>query len=109
MPSALKVLGQSALAAATLTDVYTVPAVTSAIVSSATVCNRAATATTFRLAIAVAGAANDNKQYVCYDETIEGNEFFTLTLGVTLAASDVFRAYAAAATVSVSLFGQEVS
>lgn len=104
-----KVLGQVALSATTETDVYTVPASTSTIISTATVCNRSATATTFRLFVSVAGAAADNKQYLAYDAALAGNDSITLTLGVTLAATDKFRAYAGAATVSVNLFGVEMT
>lgn len=41
MISTYKVLGQSAPAATTAVDLYTVPALTSTIVSTITVCNRA--------------------------------------------------------------------
>lgn len=104
-----KVLGQEALAATTLTPVYTVPSATSTIVSTIIVANRSATPTTFRLSVAVAGAADDNKQYIAYDAPLAGNEIWSWTIGVTLAATDVLRAYAAAATVSVSAFGEETS
>lgn len=109
MAEAHKVLGQSNPVATTLTDAYTVPGATSTIVSSITVCNRSATATTFRLSIAVAGAANDNKQYIYYDEPIKGNRTFKITGGLTLTATDVVRVYATLATLSFSVFGTEVT
>lgn len=102
-----KVLGQSALAATTLTDVYTVPAATSSVVSTVTFANRAASSTTFRMSVAVAGAADTNKQYVYYDCKLGANSTFAITLGITLAATDVLRAYTAGASVSVNVFGQE--
>ena len=53
MAETLKVLAQSAPAATTLTDVYTTPSLTSTTVSTLTVCNRGATAATFRISVAV--------------------------------------------------------
>lgn len=105
MADTLKVLGQAALAATTLTDVYT--AASPATVSTVSVCNRSATATTFRVSVAVAGAADATKQYLFYDVPLAGNDSFTATLGITMAATDVLRAYAGAATVSVNVFGVE--
>lgn len=109
MASALKVLAQSAPSAATLTDIYTVPAATSAAISTIVIVNRSATATAFRIAVAVAGAADATKQYLFYDEPIGGNQTITLTAGLTLATTDVLRAYATLATLSFSAFGVEES
>jgi hypothetical protein len=109
MAAVRKVLGQAALAATTLTDVYIVPADTSAVISTVTVCNRSATPTTFRLAVAPAGAPNDVAHYLAYDAPLAANEVWSFTIGATLAETDVLRAYAAAATVSVSAFGEENS
>jgi len=108
MADTLKVLGQAALAATTLTDIYTVPASTSATISSVVICNRGGTATTFRIAIAVAGAGNANAQYLYYDQAIDANSSFIATIGVTLAATDVLRAYTPGSSVSVNVFGVEV-
>lgn len=107
MPDTYKVLGQSNPSAATLTTVYTVPAVTSAIISSITVANRSATPTSFRLAVRLAGAAISNEMYIAYDVAILGNEAVTLTIGVTLATTDIFSVYATLATLSFNLFGVE--
>ena len=107
MPSILKVLGQSSPLATTLTDLYTVPAATSAVISSATICNRSSTATTFRLSVAPAGAADSNNQYIYYDVTLAGNDTFIATIGISLATTDVIRCYATLATLTFGLFGQE--
>lgn len=109
MAETRKVLGQSNPVAATLTDLYTVPAATSVVGSSIIVCNRSATLTSFRISVAVAGAANDNKQYLYYDVVIPGNDTFIATIGITLAATDVVRVYATLATLSFNLFGVEVT
>lgn len=109
MADVFKVLGQSAPAATTLTDLYTVPAATSTTVSTMTVCNRSATATTFRISVAPAGAADATSQYLYYDQAIGGNTTFALTMGMTLATTDKIRVYAGAATLSFSAFGVEIS
>lgn len=107
MADTYKVLGQSNPAATTLTDVYTVPASTSAIVSTITIANRSATPTSFRIAIRPAGAAIANQHYISYDVPIGANEAIGLTIGVTLATTDVVSVYATLATLSFNVFGVE--
>lgn len=109
MADTFKTLGQVKPLATTLTDAYTVPAATSATVSTIVVANQSATATSFRISVAVAGAADTAKQYIAYDALINGNDIVTLTLGITLAATDVVRVYNTLATCSFNLFGVEVS
>lgn len=103
-----KVLAQSAPSATTNTDAYTVGSSTSAVVSTITVCNRGAT-TTFRIAVRPAGAAIANQHYIIYDNVINANDTVSLTLGITLATTDVVTVYVGAATVSFSLFGSEIT
>lgn len=103
----LKVLGQSAPSAATLTTAYTVPAVTTAVLSSIRVVNRSATPTTFRIAIRPAGASISDEHYINYDDAIENGNPYTATIGVTLGAADVVSVYATLATVSFNIYGQE--
>ena len=107
--STYKVLGQVDPSAATLTTAYTVPAVTQAIVNNIVITNRSATATSYRLVIAVAGAGIANKQYIAYDDPILGNETKSLMLGISLATTDVVKVYATLATLSFNLFGVELT
>ena len=107
MANSLKVLGQSAPLATTLTDLYTVPASTSTICSSIVVCNRSATATSFRVAVRPSGGAIANQMYLYYDVTIAGNDTFIATIGISLQTTDVVSVYNTLATLSFSLFGQE--
>lgn len=107
MAQTYKVLAQSNPLAATLTDAYTVPGATSAVISTVVITNRSGTATTFRISIAVAGAADDNKQYISYDAPIAGNDTIAITIGATLATTDVLRVYATLATLSFAAFGVE--
>ncbi len=105
---AYKVLGQSAPAAATMTDMYTVPAATQTIGSTLSICNRSATATTYRIAIRPAGATLANQHYLAYDGPIIGNDTTALTLGFSLATTDVVSVYAAAATLTFGFYGYEI-
>lgn len=107
MANTLKVLGQVVPSATTLTTLYTVPAATSAVVSSLVISNNSAVATSFRVAIRPAGAAADPKHYIYYDIPIDGNDTFVATIGITLATTDVVSVYATLATLSFNLFGQE--
>lgn len=101
-------MGQSFPGATTLTALYTVPASTSAVVSTIVACNQGA-ATSIRLSVAIAGAADASAQYIAYDVAIGANTTYTFTIGVTLATTDVIRVYATLATVSFAAFGSEIS
>jgi hypothetical protein len=102
-----KVLAQANPVATTPTDVYTVPAATTAVVSSIVVANRAGTARTFRISVRVAGAGADNKQYLAYDMTVPPNDSVFLQLGLTLGAADVVTAYVSVQDLAINVFGVE--
>jgi hypothetical protein len=104
-----KVLGQSAPGATTATDLYTVGSGKKAVISTLIICNRAGASATFRVAIRPAGASLANAHYIAYDTTISANDSIPLTLGITLAATDVVTVYASTANFSFSLFGAELS
>jgi len=106
---AYKVLGQSAPAATTATNVYTVPAATETVISTIVIANRAATAGTFRLSVRPNGATQANQHYVAYDVPIAANDSTTLTLGITVDATDVITFYASSADMSINIFGTEIS
>ena len=109
MANVYKVLGQSAPAATTDTNVYTVPSATEAVVSTIIIANRAATAGSFRLAVRPNGAAISNLHYIAYGVPIAANDSTTLTLGITLDAADVITAYCSSADMSVNVFGTEIT
>ena len=104
-----KVLAQSAPSATTNTDVYTVGAGKQAIVSTITVCNRSATARTYRIAVRPAGATLANQHYIAYDVTVAASDTTPLTLGISLQATDVITVYASTADLSFGVFGTEIS
>lgn len=109
MANQYKVLGQVNPSATTLTTLYAVPANYSSVASTLTVCNQAASAATYRIAIRPAGATVENKHYIAYDGALPANDTVGLTLGMTLAQTDVVSVYASTSTVSFNLFGSEVS
>jgi hypothetical protein len=109
MPSSYKVLGQSEPAATTATTLYTVPSATDTVVSTITVCNKAATSGTFRIAVRPAGASLEDKHYVVYDAPCAAKDTLALTLGITLDATDVVTVYASSADFSFNAFGSEIT
>jgi glucose-6-phosphate dehydrogenase assembly protein OpcA len=109
MATTYKVLGQVNPGATTATTLYTVPSSTSAVVSTINICNQANTAGTFRLAIRPAGAVLAAQHYLSYDTTIAANDSISLTIGITLATTDVITVYASTATMSFSAFGSELT
>ena len=104
---AYKVLGQSNPSATTATTLYTVPSSVSAVISTITVCNQAATAATYRISVRPAGATQTNAMYIAYDVTVGANDTTALTLGLTLATTDIITVYASSATLSFNAYGSE--
>ena len=109
MATTYKVLGQANPAATTATSLYTVGAGKSAVVSTITVCNQASSAATFRIAIRPAGATLAATHYISYDSTVAANDTTALTIGITLAATDIITVYASTTTLSFNAFGSEIS
>ena len=108
MAETRKILGQKAIAA-TLWDLYTVPAATQAIVSTIVVCNQDASSHTYRISVAYNGAVDATKQYLFYNVRIAANTTYTITIGITLGAADIIRVYCDSATVSFNAFGVELT
>lgn len=109
MANTYKVLAQSNPSATTATTLYTVPSSTSAVISTITICNQAASAGSYRIAVRPAGATLAKEHYVAYDIAIAANDTTALTLGLTLATTDVVTIYASSADLSFSAFGSEIA
>jgi hypothetical protein len=116
MATTYKVLGQAVPAATTaagatsnFTTLYTVPSSTSTVVSTISVSNQSTSAITYRVAVRVAAAADTPKQYIAYDVVLGSNATDTLTIGLTLAASDVISIAASSTSVSFNAFGSEIA
>jgi len=99
------VLAQSSPSATTLTDMYTVPErknVTGRVI----VTNRGITAASFRIAIAISGAADANEQYVAWDKAIAGVETGS-TIGFFMNSTDVLRVFASNENLSFTFTALE--
>lgn len=105
MPTTAKVLGQTTPAAATTADLYVVPAATFAVCSTVVVCNRGTGAAKFRIAVRPAGVALAAVHYLYHDASIAANSTVTITIGLTLAATDVVSVLADVANVNFHLYG----
>ena len=108
MATVYKVLGQVHVAASTDTTLYTVPSATSAVCSTLSVCNLGVS-TTYRIAVRPAGAAIADQHYLVYEAAINQYDTVMLTLGITLATTDVVTVRAGSADVTFQLFGSEIS
>ena len=106
---AKKVLGQVNPSATTLTTLYTVPSAKEAVVSSISVANLTSTAATFRLAVRPAGASIANQHYIGYDITVGASDSTIITVGLTLATTDVLSVYASTANIAFQAYGDEAS
>ena len=110
MATTYKVLGQAAISSAnTPQTLYTVPSATSAVSSSIVICNRSGSQVTYRIAIRPAGATLANQHYIAYDTPIAAYDSAALTIGVTLAATDVVTVQSSSTSTTFSIFGVENS
>ena len=103
-----KVLGQSAPAAATPTDLYVVPASSQAVISTLKIANRNPTeAAPYRIAVVPSGESIGTKHYIVYDKFLDPRDDRSLTIGISLRAGDKIVVYGGTADLSFSLFGVE--
>jgi glucose-6-phosphate dehydrogenase assembly protein OpcA len=111
MASSYKTLGQVDITSSSLTTLYTVPASTETVVSTIVIANRASAADTFRLALRTEGDPISDKHYLAYDVPVAANDSTTLTLGITMEATDILSVAAAgtASELSFNAFGAEVT
>ena len=105
-----KVLGRIAPATAnTLSTLYTVPSNTSAVVSTLSICNQTASAGTYTVAIRPGGATIAPKHYIAYNATVAAQDTIALTIGISLAQTDIVSVSASNTFTSFNLFGSEIA
>jgi hypothetical protein len=110
MATSYKTLGQVDLTTTSLTDLVTVGAGKEVIISTIVIANRTASADSFRIAIRTDGDAISNKHYVAFDVPVAANDSTTLTLGISMVATDVLTVKATTADVlSINVFGAEIT
>lgn len=103
-------LGQSAPANTSNANLYTVPAATSTVVSTLTITNVTTSSATVRVFVRIAGATAAASNALVYDVPVAGNSLMTLTLGITLAATDVITVQTGTANaITFQAFGSEAS
>lgn len=109
MPTVYKVLGQSAPSGTTNVDAYTVPAGRAAVISTISITNTTATAATARIFVRVAGATAATSNAIVYDGSFAANSATALTLGITVAATDVVTVQTGTANaLTFQIFGSEI-
>ena len=110
MPTVYKVLGQSAPANTSNANLYTVPASTSAIVSTLAIANTTATDALAEVYVRIGGAAAATSNAVLYDVSIPARSTSAFTLGMTLAATDIITIQTGTANaLTFTAFGSEIS
>tara|TARA_Y100000004_G_scaffold192489_1_gene253131 strand:+ start:1490 stop:1816 length:327 start_codon:yes stop_codon:yes gene_type:complete len=108
MANAYEVLGQTT-DTATGTALVTCPASTEIVISTLVICNRASSGKTFRVYLRPDDETLADKHYLAYDSTVNANDTVTMTLGITMNASDVLYVYGADANISFSAFGTKIT
>ena len=121
MPQTIKILGQQAATTSTGISVYNVPAATTATISSIVISNNTASAQTFRVWLQLEGVgvaagttliaapAATTGSYLYYDQPIDANSTFVSTIGITLGADAAIVVSGSSTSMSVNVFGVEVS
>jgi len=110
MATTYKVLGQAAPADTANADLYTVPASTEAVISTIVVSNVTATDATCRIFVRVGGAAAAAGNALVYDGSVTANDFTAVTVGITLAATDVITVQSGTAdALTFQAFGSEIA
>jgi hypothetical protein len=113
MATAYKILGQqapSAIYPSTTADLYTVPASTSAVISTISVTNTTATAATAYVWVRQAAAAIATGNAILYATSIPANSVTAVTIGVTLATTDKLTVGSGTANaLTFQAFGSEIS
>jgi len=107
--SVYKVLAQSSPSANTLTTAYTVPADRSTVISTVVITNFGPSPASYRIAIRPAGASITQAMYIAYDITVPALDASALTLGLTLATTDIVSVYSSSGLVNFNIFGSEIS
>jgi hypothetical protein len=105
-----KVLGQAAPSTTSNVDLYTVPTATSTVVSTLTITNVNGAASLCRVYVRQSGATAAASNALVYDAYIQANDFNPITVGLTLAATDIITVQTGTANaLTFQLFGSEIT
>lgn len=110
MTTTLKVLGQAAPTDTNNADLYTVGSGKQAAISTLLITNTTGADATCRVFIRVAGATAATSNAAIYDASVPANDLKAITIGITLAATDVITVRSGTAdALTFTLFGSEIS
>ena len=112
MPNAYKRLGAINPSANTQTNVYVVPAATSAVISTITVCNQSASNASYSLMLMNSSEFNASAPgatFLVRGATVPAADSIVLTMGLTANAGMVLAANASISSISFGAFGTEIT
>lgn len=92
---------------ATYSDLYTVPAASSAVVSTISVTNASTTTANYRISVLPSGGTRELKHHIAFNTSILPNETHYYTDGITLASGDKIQVQSENTSIAVSAFGSE--
>ena len=105
MAQTYKRLGAINPSANTQTNVYVVPAATSAVISTIAICNQAATNASYSLMVMPTYAASSSAtDFIVRGATVPAADTIFLTIGLTANATTVVAANASSPNISFSIF-----
>lgn len=110
MATTYKILGQSAPADTNNANLYTVPSSTSTVVSTLAIANVTANAVSARVFARIGAAAAGISNAILYDTVIPAYATSFVTIGATLATTDVITVRSSVASaLTFTAFGSEIS
>ena len=113
MPNTYKILGQVNPSANTQSNVYVVPAATSAVINSVQIANQSATNSSYSLMVFPSAEfstpASNGKYFIIRGATIPASDAATLTLSLSLPAGAILAANTNSGSLSFSAFGVEIT
>jgi hypothetical protein len=110
MATTYKILGQSAPTDTNNADMITVGSGKSMVISTLHVANTTTSYATCRIFVRIAGASAAASNAIAYDATIPANDTKSLTLGITLGATDVITVRSSVSNaLTFHAFGSEIA
>jgi hypothetical protein len=93
----------------TYATLYTVPANTSAVISTISICNTASAAATYRIGFDDTEGTPGASEWLVYDSIVSANDTAFLSIGAALSSEEYIRVSSSSDTVTFQLFVSEIS
>lgn len=100
---------QGTASVGTYATLYTVPAGTSAVISTISICNTSASAVTYRIGFDDTAGTPGASEWLVYDSSVAGNDTVFLSVGAAIEAEKFVRVSSSADTVAFQAFVSEIS